>query len=281
MGIQGNPVRRAQCRAILTATVVALCVAAGGCAGRSYYSAERIDKGLVLVLPGIEGPSSWNRSICDGLVVGEALYAVETYNWTGSFGVYYVFNHGACRDRARDIADYVMDYQRKFPGRPTFVVGHSAGGAVAVMVAEEMPPTAPLTGVVAIAPSLSADYDLSRAVAGCGGRFVNCYDTGDNFLQALTVIGSNIDGSRSTTAGKQGFVLPEDADNEERLAYAQLRQIRWSESMEEDGNGGGHFGWTNPEWVADNIVPMLDEWASVEMARTHSRVHALFRPAAK
>jgi hypothetical protein len=233
-----------------------------GCNTRPYITDQRLDEGLVLVLPGIDGPGPLNACIRRGLLDGGAPYALEIYNWHKyRLGVSYAFAQKASRKRAAEIADRIARYRSEHPGRPVFVIGHSAGGAIAVFTAEAMPPEAPLEGVITLAPALSPEYDLTDAATGCAGRFVNCYAKNDLFLKTLTTIGMNLDGKRGATAGQEGFHLPPDASQQRCAAFEEVTQIEWSPEMSEKGNRGGHRGWTSRRWLADTLAPILADWA--------------------
>lgn len=242
-----------------------------GCNGRPYITAERSRQGLVMILPGIEGPSVLNASIRQGLMDGGLPYALEIYNWHGprtGFAFTYAWSETACRKRAAAVASRVQEYRAVYPGRPVFIVGHSAGGGIAIFAAEEIPEEDPIDGVIAIAPSLGPDYDLTKALTGAGGHVASCSSDKDMFLRGLITVGRNIDGDWGVTAGQQGFEVPIAATTECREAYSDLVQIRWTPDMAEEGNTGGHFGWTSPAWVAAHLVPIIDQWSHGGSMRT-------------
>jgi len=246
----------------LIAVVIAGTFISFGCNCRPYITNERLNKGLVVILPGIEGPSPLNMSIRKGLYDGGVPYAISIYNWGGGMlGFTYAFSEGQCEKRADEIAWSIRRYRAKHPGCPVFVVGHSAGAGIAVLTAEHMQPAEPLTGVVALAPPLSPKYDVTRALSGSGNRLVCCSSANDEFLRSLIAVGRNIDGTRGATAGQDGFELPSGAPVGRKEAFTHLRQIRWDSSMKQYGNIGGHFGWTSPSWVASTIAPILTSWA--------------------
>jgi pimeloyl-ACP methyl ester carboxylesterase len=234
-----------------------------GCSDASYVAADRQDKGLVVILPGIEGPSAANWAIREGLDDGGLPYALEIYDWrAGHFGASYAFDEAASRQRAAEIAAHIGEYRRAHAGSPVFVVGHSGGGAIAAFVAEAVDEKAPLDGVVLLRPALSPEYDLTRAIRGAGGHFAAANSATDVLLRSLTTVGQNFDGVKGATAGQDGFRLPGDASQDRRAAFQDLRQIRWDLSMLKDADWGGHFGCTSPPWVASTIAPLIKGWDS-------------------
>ena len=248
----GRSKRRAQGLAV-PSVIVCIATFLGGCNARPYVTDERLDKGLVVILPGIEGPGPLNASIRRGFYNGGVPYALEIYNWHKyRLGASYAFNEQASRKRAAEIVERVEAYRAERPGRPVFVIGHSAGGAMAVFAAEAMPEGRPLDGIIVLAPALSPEYELSRALAGCAGRFLNCYSRNDIFLRTLTSIGCNFAGKRGKTAGQEGF---------RAAVCAEVRQLEWDESMRKSGNWGGHRGWASSRWVAGTLAPLMLGWA--------------------
>lgn len=260
-------------RAALVAAIAAGALLAG-CAVNEppYLTDDRLDKGLVLILPGVEGPSPWTSSVRQGLFEGGTPYALEIHNWIGSgLGIWYAYNESASRRQAGLLADRIADYRRENPGRPVFVVGISGGAAIAVFAAEATPEPGLIDGMILLATPLRPQYDLTRAVSHSRGHVVNYHTTSDLWLLGLTTLFRNLDGSSGATAGHEGFVLPEDGGRtvspQRREVFAQMAQVPWDPSMAEHGNRGGHTGWTNAQWVAHDLPPILDAWADGQANR--------------
>ncbi|MDD4891280.1 MAG: hypothetical protein PHU85_15270 [Phycisphaerae bacterium] len=243
---------------------------AGGCQlnGKPYVTPARMDHGLILILPGIEGPSPNSGGIRNGLMDAGLPQAMEIYNWGGLGGGAYAFHIDKSRKKAGEIVARIELYRQWHPGQPVVVIGHSGGGAIAVFVADAMGEGVrlrkgkPLSGLVTLAPAVSPTYNLSEAMIGCGGRMLNCYTSTDVGLRTLTTLGRNFDGVPGATAGQSGFKLPEGAPEARREAFDNLRQIEWSASMMKQGNVGGHSGWTSPKWVAKELAPIIRQWTA-------------------
>lgn len=245
--------------------LVAFFASAGGCVsnGAPYVTPERLDKGLVIILPGIEGPGLNNINIRNGLMDAGLPWAMEIYNWHGwRPGASYAFDYEASRHQAAGIAQRILDYRRHYPGRPVFLVGHSAGGAMAVFAAESLPPEASVEGVITLAPALSPTYDLTLALYRCHGRMLNCFSETDMLLRGLTAVGENMDGRRGATAGFEGFTLPAGSPKLRRDAFDYLEQMEWDSSMAKTGNLGGHLGWASSGWVEAYVAPTLMHWSA-------------------
>ena len=70
----------------------------------------------------------------------------------------------------------------------------------------DMPDAKPLAGIVLLDASLSADYDLTKALSMCQTGIVNCYNLRDvALLEVGTAMFGNVDGGHGDSAGRTGF----------------------------------------------------------------------------
>ena len=233
----------------------------GGCGPARYMEPDRLAQGYAIVLPGIEGTSQLNRNVAKGLLKGGWRGAVEVYDWTaGSVMLFPVTLRALERNKAEatHIARMLTDYQDAYPGRPVYLIGHSGGGGVAVLTLEAMPAKRHIDGTILLAPAMSPQYRLSKALLRTGTlwNFYSHYDVG--FLSAGTTVMGTIDGQHTAAAGSQGFEVPPNLDPEERRLYStRLRQQAYSRKMLDSGHTGGHLGWANPSFVADWLCPIM------------------------
>jgi pimeloyl-ACP methyl ester carboxylesterase len=264
-------VSHAACRAVAAVILgVLLC----GCNTRPYMTADRLDKGLVVILPGMEMHPAHSALIREGLMEGGVSYAFEIYNWyNGNISAKYVYDEAASRMRARELADHIFYYQITHPERPVFLIGHSGGGAIAVFATEVAARRRPIDGLIVLAPLLGPEYDLTTALNGSNGRMVNCWSSTDFLLRAFTTAAQNFDGSSGETAGQGGFRLPPGAPASREKAFASLVQIKWAPDMLKEGNWGGHLAWSDPYWVKAELAPIIEQW-SVE-AHAAGETHAV------
>jgi hypothetical protein len=231
--------------------------AVAGCGGGSvrdrvdldakYVNLERMDKGLVVILPGIEGESAANRDIRLGLDQGGVPYGLAIYRWGFPIpGLGLLVNQtdtAGDRRAGADLATAIVRYQARRPGRPVFLVGHSAGGGVAVFALEALaglPNAQPIAGAMLLSSSISADYPLDKALSMTRRGIVNGYNPDDTALLGTgTAIFGNVDGEHGDSAGRTGF----------HQTHPKLFQFKVS-SADVGVQGDPHFIVTDADLVA-------------------------------
>ncbi len=250
--------------------IITLGCCTGGCTSQPYVTPERLKNGLVIVLTGIEGRSVFNEAICEGIDQGGVSLAIELEDWTHPFpGAYLLSLRTEARNRRKAalIAERVVRYQMKYPGRPVVLVGQSGGGAIAVWVCEAMPWGRQVDGVIMLACALSPEYPLDLALGGTKRGIVNSYSEYDLvFLGAGTIVCGTMDGQHTSSAGRVGFVMPDDDDV--RDGYKRLFQVAWSSNMGGSGNIGGHLTSGMPSFVSRYVAPLvlMEDWNSQSVA---------------
>lgn len=224
----------------------------------TFYSTEKADNGLIVVLTGIEGASYFNDAIVDGLQAGGADCSIQRVDWTSHIPGAYVLNlrdQSANRQKARDLAMMVADYQKRHPKGPVYLVGQSGGGAMAAWIAEELPAGCKVEGIIMLAAALSPEYVLTDALRNSRRGIVNFYSERDIvLLGAGTTLAGTMDGEHTSSAGRVGFHLP---GPECRPYYSRLYQVAWNPQMESGGNYGLHLTSGSARFVAGYIAPLI------------------------
>jgi len=216
---------------------------------------QHLDDGLVIILPGIEGRSLSNGSICQALCDEQIPLAVQVYDWTVPLGP--VFNQCAYarnREAAAALARHIVEYRREHPTGRVFLIGHSGGTAIAVWAAEAMPPDQKIDGIILLASSLSPQYDLTEALARAEMGIVSFYSHHDAaLLGAGTSLFGTMDRVNGESAGKVGF----NGHSASYAAAAKLFQIPWSQKMAKTGYTGCHFSCCSGKFIATYIAPLI------------------------
>jgi hypothetical protein len=252
-------------RVCLGALLPAVCLLGGGCAtaGSTRIASESLRrKGLVIILPGIEGKSSLNEHIRQGLVAAGVDCAIEIHQWGLLVPVVKMLanqvnvpgNHAA----GRQIAKVIATYQDRYPDNAVHLIGHRIA-VFALEALEKMPGKRRITGAVLLSPSISADYDLSVALQHTRQGIANFYNEADVGLLGLgTTLLGNVDGGRGAAAGRAGFDRPGlDGAPEKVFAYSKLYQVKITPEMMA-GRFGAHMASTSVAFIAAYVA----EWVT-------------------
>ena len=241
------------------ASLLALGVlAAAGCDAMSnaeFTTADQKARGLVLILPGIEGPSPANADIRRGLVAAGLDWAMPIHAWgvpvPGAGMLINQVNFLGNRLAGAGVAGFIAKYQDEYPGRPVYVIGHSGGGGVAVFTAEAMRDGKKIDGLILLSASISSGYDLTKALANCRNGIVNFYNPDDTMLLGVgTTIVGNVDGGHGPSAGMAGF----------EKTFARL----FEERVDSFAGGDPHFAATSVAFVSARVAPWVrgGNWSS-------------------
>lgn len=245
--------------------LILLGVAALGC-GRdpSLIGPERLNRGMVIVLPGIEGVSPFNRAIVAGLDRGGVKWAIDLHDWTTGVPGNYLYHQraeGRNRQQAAAIAERIRQYKVIRPRAPVVLVGQSGGGAIATWVAEAMPEGTKVDGLILLSPTLSPQYGMSKALGNTRRGVVNFYSPRDwVFLGIGTTVTGTMDGQHGNSAGRAGFKAFPAPDAQP--GYEKLFQISWNREMARVGHGGGHLTGAAEDFVASYVAPLVlrEQW---------------------
>lgn len=207
------------------------------------------ESGLVIVADGVGGLDLCGTALKHVIGSGGAGHRVRLRAWGHGLGRWHrdltdVANHEA---QAASMAAEVAAWRADRPGSPVYLLGKSGGSGVVVRALEGLPADS-VEAAVLLAPALSPDYDLTRALEAVRREMVVFWSPFDVFVLGLgTRVFGTIDRVRSVSAGLVGF----------RGEWAKLRQVRWRPSMASSGNLGGHVGPDSPAFLRRYVVPLL------------------------
>ena len=219
---------------------------------------ERLDKGLILVLTGIEGHSFLNVAIVAGLIDACLGHAVDIVDWTTGnkfLTLYHLRGWKRNIGAAEKLARRIVDYQMQYPSRPVWLVGHSGGGGLALLTAAALPEGHRVTGVVLLAAAVSPGFDIRPAAARVERAIWNYHSKFDWFFLVFgTTILGTMDGRHVPAAGAYGFRGPSSAIAQ---SSGRLIQCPWNWRMLGKFNLGEHFGCVHRVFVAEEIAPLI------------------------
>ncbi len=229
---------------------------------RSLACTSRLEHGLIIILPGIEGCSSINDSIARGLVAGGLSHAIRIIDWRRfrPWNPLHLVMERHNRNQARVVADVITDYQRNFPGQPVHLIGHSAGAGMALFVLEQLPENHSVTSVTLMAAAVSRKFDVTGLLDRTRAGIWNFYSPLDLPSVGLgTMVFGTMDRRHTISAGALGFKTPCEsslADKASQDVRPRLHQVRFRLNMMKSWNFGGHFGPTNAVFVQENVAPI-------------------------
>lgn len=223
-------------------------------------SADRLANGHVIVLPGIEGFSRWNRSIARGLQAAGLPHAIEIHDWT--YGRWQSLRSLRSRRRHHEqraaIADKIAATRARHPGAPIWLIGHSGGGALSVLTLEHLPAELRIEGAILLAPALSPSYPMSSALAHTRRGVWNFSSWGDAFFLIFgTLVMGTIDGRHAISAGASGFRRAAVSQTAAASNTPRLVEVPWRRSMFAQRHFAGHFGCVHSAFVREWVAPIL------------------------
>lgn len=221
--------------------------------GHELSGPQRLERGLILVLPGIGGESFMTHHVARGIDRAGAPEAIEIFNWASSrvpiLGNLMTYRQN--RLHALRLAKRIRGYQRDYPGRQVHLVGYSGGAGEAIFTLEHLNPAQPIAGAILLGVAVSPQYDLTAALRRTTFGIYNLYNRHDRILLGLSMVAvGTLDRRHRLAAGMVGFRPPEGLDPSDADVYrTKLHQRAWDCTMVAHGHRGGHGGWTSPAFV--------------------------------
>jgi hypothetical protein len=218
--------------------------------------AKRDPTPYLLHLPGISGYHWLDRQMLSGLCEGGFAGDVDVRDWPGDQpGLAALFARKRNLSEAQAVAEMIQTRAREHPSDPIILTAHSGGAGVLVWALEKLPADVHVDTVLLLAPALSPEYDLAPALRHVRGKMYAFTSNLDAIvLGAGTSTFGTIDGVKCDAAGRCGFVVPEDADDE---AYAKLVQVPYEAKWMREGNLGDHIGPMGFRFARNVLAPLV------------------------
>lgn len=218
--------------------------------------AQAPERGYLVHLPGVAGETWLDRWMLDGLAAGGVNSEMVMYDWTdGDPGIPALLARKKNEQHAQVVADQITQVYRADPTRRIQVTAHSGGTGIAVWALEKLPDDVVVESVLLLAPAISPEYDLTRALRHVRlsmFAFSSRYDVA--VLGAGTRLFGTIDGVKSDAAGLVGFVRPETGD---RSQYVKLIAMPYNSDWLDIGNIGDHIGPMSEEFAKKFLAKIL------------------------
>ena len=218
-------------------------------------SKQRLQRGLVMLLPGIDGTTTVSDNIARGMYLGGVEKAVEVYDWRSfpGWNPLHLATYKSNLRHAGRIAGRILEYKEAYPDRPVHLVGHSAGAGMSLFVLQELADICSVDSVVLLAAAISRRYDV-QAVAENTKRGVWNFSSKVDIAADVvgTTVFGNMDRKHGWSAGAMGFKL--DAAD---LTDTKVHEVPYRVGMAKHWNFGGHFGCTNVSFVSRYVAPII------------------------
>lgn len=214
------------------------------------------DHERLIHLPGIAGARPLDRHFVAGLHDGGYEGKSEIYDWTaGDPGIAALLARRRNERQADRIAARIERLLSDDPQLKIRLVCHSGGAGIAAWALERLPEGLQVETLVLVAPALSQQYDLSKALTHVRGKAYAFTSPNDTIiLGAGTRLFGTIDGVKEEASGLVGFTKPGEADDTQ---YAKLVSMPYTAEWMDLGNSGDHIGPMGRTFAKEVISPIL------------------------
>jgi pimeloyl-ACP methyl ester carboxylesterase len=229
-----------------------------GCFSFAAHAADPSPPGVVFVVGGVGGLDPLQAAPLV-LPMAGVRHEMRVVEWT----------HGKCRflrdlqDRphllahSESLAEEIRELKAAEPSRPIFLIGHSAGAGLVLAAAEKLPP-ATLERVILLSAAVSPTFDLRDALRATRCEIVSYHSSFDCLVLGCgTGLFGTVDRVYGPAAGRDGFELPDNLDEEGQRLYRRLVQVPWRLRYLLRLQGGGHNSTSMPLFLARQVAPWL------------------------
>ena len=218
----------------------------------------QMERGLVWMFPGLVGAPWELGPAYRGLRDAGLKQAVRFYQWdipAPNFTAH-LERYSDNVAQAQVVADDIVAYRRAHRDATIDLVGYSAGGFFALMVAGALPPDVRLRNIVLAQPDVSPTFDLTPALEHVDGQLVNFYSPDEWMLSGLfTMVMGTMDRQYVASAGKSGFNLAEAVPDP--ALRDKVVPVRWSAAMNAVGISANHLVILDYAWNKDFVAPYV------------------------
>jgi predicted esterase len=237
------------------AGLVLLCVAAP--AARAQGPAPQ--QGVVFLVGGIGGLDPLGLAARHALPKAGVPHELREFTWQHGKGKFFrdLQDTPYLAAKGEELAAAVRAVKEPDPSRPVYLLGHSAGAAVVLWAAGQLPPGT-LERIVLFAPAVSPTFDLRPALRATKREIVSYNSELDAVILGWgTSRFGTADRVFAPAAGLAGFRPPPGLDEEGWRLYGRLVQFPWRWPMLLEGRGGFHHASGIPVFLERHVAPWL------------------------
>ena len=164
------------------------------------------------------------------------------------------------RRQGRKLAAKIEHHLDQYPSGEVNIISLSAGTGIAVFALESLRPGYSVDNVIMLSSSLSADYNLNRALSHVRGSVYFFWSPDDPILRGVVPFLGTVDRSEysSRTAGTCGAMVPWGVTSFIRDLYARkVRNIQWYPEPIVGPVKLRHAGNVRRSFIRDEVTPIL------------------------
>jgi pimeloyl-ACP methyl ester carboxylesterase len=186
---------------------------------------------------------------------------VEHFIWTTYWGpIYDQMSITHNRRKAAELARQIEAHLDLHPSGKVNIIALSAGSGVAVFALEVLGSDYRVDNVVLLSSSLSAEYDLTRALKHVRGGMYFFWSPDDPILKRLVPIVGSVDqeGSTPLAAGVAGASPPVRASRETMQLYRQrVHNVKWEPEILVGPVKYWHAGSITRSMIRELVAPII------------------------
>jgi pimeloyl-ACP methyl ester carboxylesterase len=163
------------------------------------------------------------------------------------------------RYRSEQMTQQIIEYRKRYPDKPVYIIGLSAGTGVGVWAVEKLPDNMMVDTIVLLGSSLSTDYDMTKCLKHVKNKVYILSSPNDKILKTFIPVTGTIDGSYLVQPAGLAGMYPPDKISPEGLALYKEKvvNIPWRPVFEKLDNDGGHTAATSYKFLKYFILPKL------------------------
>lgn len=254
--------RRIRC--LLWAAPLLVLPLSAGCAASASGGSAALDRvGRTYY---IDGAGNWGYGVTEvqeGLRRAGYRGSIINYRWSPTFNpaLDQTIGRVAARARGEKLGREISAYLHEYPENQVNIIALSAGTGVAVWACENVAPPAKVNSLILLGSSLSARYNMRKALENISGGVWVYFSPYDQILSGPVKALGTIDGEIGADSAGLVGLRPIGGSND------KIHNIGWSARFERNGWSGAHTDATSEPFVRTVLSKHILPQSSGELAQ--------------
>ncbi len=215
---------------------------------------DRLRRGLVLLLGGMEGPSRYATNLASGLLAGGYPGGLDIFDWNAGWPLVCWYRNLTDRthheSQSARLAARIHAHAASYPGSPLSLIAHSSGCWVVLRALAKLTDNMTIDRTILLAPSVSPGFHLGPAATRCRRGLWSVGGPGDYFFLGMgTAVLGTSDRVRTPSAGWIGW---------HHFDIPGFRELRWHPDWIRHGYLGNHTSCTAVHFAERVLAPALE-----------------------